>query len=110
MSPAKTKRTIENLRQKNVTSRGPSAGPQVRSERELRAIADRVLRLAKSRRIPETEVHVEEIVSALTRFAGNAIHQHVAEQGITVSVRTVADGRTARVTTKWGVGEVDGGT
>jgi PmbA protein len=99
MSPVKTKRKSENLRQKNVTSRGPSAGPKVRGERELRAIADGVLRLAKSRRIPETEVHVEEIVSALTRFAGNTVHQHVAEQGITVSVRTVVDGRTARVTT-----------
>jgi PmbA protein len=99
MSAAKTKRGNVNSGGRNVTSRGPSAGAQVRGERELRAIADTVLRLAKSRRIPETEVHVEEIVSALTRFAGNTIHQHVAEQGISVSIRTVEDGRTARVTT-----------
>jgi PmbA protein len=99
MSAAKTKRKSVHSGAKSVTSRGPSAGAQVRGERELRAIADTVLRLAKSRRIPETEVHVEEIVSALTRFAGNTIHQHVAEQGITVSIRTVEDGRTARVTT-----------
>jgi PmbA protein len=99
MSAAKTKRKNAKPREKNVTSHGPSAGPKVRGERELRAIADTVLRLAKSRGIPEIEVHVEEIVSALTRFAGNTIHQHVAEQGISVSIRTVADQRTARVTT-----------
>jgi len=44
-------------------------------------------------------VHVEEVVDALTRFANNAIHQNVAEHGLTVSMRTVVDGRTARVTT-----------
>jgi predicted Zn-dependent protease len=35
----------------------------------------------------------------LTRFANNTIHQNVAEQTITISVRTVFDGRTARATT-----------
>jgi PmbA protein len=65
----------------------------------LRAIIDTVLRLAKLRGIEETEVHVEEIIDALTRFANNTIHQHVAEHGTTVSIRTVVDGRTARVTT-----------
>ena len=49
--------------------------------------------------MPETEVHVEEVIDALTRFANNAIHQNVAEHGVTVSIRTVVDGRTARVTT-----------
>ena len=33
------------------------------------------------------------------RFANNAIHQNVAEHGVTISIRTVVDGRTARVTT-----------
>jgi predicted Zn-dependent protease len=65
----------------------------------LRAIIDTVLRLAKARGIPETEVHVEEVIDALTRFANNAIHQHVAEHGVAVSIRTVLNGRTARVTT-----------
>jgi predicted Zn-dependent protease len=65
----------------------------------LRALTDRVLRLAKSSGFRETEVHVEEVIDALTRFANNTIHQHVAEQGITVSMRVVVDGRTARVTT-----------
>jgi predicted Zn-dependent protease len=65
----------------------------------LRAITERVLRLAKTAGVAETEVHVDEVIDAVTRFANNAIHQHVAEHGMTVSLRVVADGRTARVTT-----------
>jgi len=68
-------------------------------ERELRGIVDTVLRLAKSIGVEETEVHVDETISALTRFANNAVHQNVAEHGVNVSVRTVADRRTARATT-----------
>jgi PmbA protein len=68
-------------------------------EHELRGIIDRVLRLAKSTEADETEVHVDEVDDSLTRFANNAIHQNVAEHGLTVSVRTVVDGRTARATT-----------
>jgi predicted Zn-dependent protease len=67
--------------------------------RELRHVVDTVLRLAKSTGAEETEVHVDEVADALTRFANNAIHQNVAEHGLTVSIRTVADGRTARATT-----------
>jgi PmbA protein len=73
--------------------------PQLRHERELRGIIDSVLRIAKARGVPEAEVHVEEVIDALTRFANNTIHQNVAEHGVTVSIRTVVDGRTARVTT-----------
>jgi len=47
----------------------------------------------------ETEVLLEATQSALTRFANNAIHQNVAEEGIHVSVRAVVDGRTSRATT-----------
>ncbi|HEY1482163.1 MAG TPA: DNA gyrase modulator, partial [Candidatus Acidoferrum sp.] len=72
---------------------------QLRPERELRKIVDTVLRLGKAAGIKETEVQVDEGIDALTRFANNAIHQHVAEQGLNVSIRTVVDGRTARVTT-----------
>jgi PmbA protein len=64
-----------------------------------RRIVDTVLRLAKSTGADETEVHVDEISDALTRFANNAIHQNVAERGLTVSIRTATDGRTARATT-----------
>lgn len=47
----------------------------------------------------ETEVFLEAIQSALTRFANNIIHQNVAEEGVHVSVRALMDGRTARATT-----------
>jgi predicted Zn-dependent protease len=76
-----------------------ASGSQLQAERELRGIIGTVLRLAKSTGAEETEVHVDETISALTRFANNGIHQNVAEHGLTVSVRTVAGGRTARATT-----------
>src|SRR5690348_12315639 len=47
----------------------------------------------------ETEVHIDFVADALTRFANNTIHQNVAEQTLHVSVRTVFDGRTARAST-----------
>ena len=77
----------------------PVPAVSLRSERELHRVGAEVLRLAKARGVPETEVHIDESIHALTRFANNTIHQHVAEQGLVVSIRTVADGRTARVTT-----------
>jgi PmbA protein len=92
MSPAKKTRS-------NSARRAASAEVPLRPERELRAITDRVLRIAKTSGIPETEIHVDEVIHALTRFANNSIHQHVAEHGLTVSLRVVVDGRTARVTT-----------
>ena len=67
--------------------------------RELRGIVETVLRLAKSTDAVETEVHVDEVADALTRFANNGIHQNVFEHVVTVSVRTVTGGRTARATT-----------
>jgi PmbA protein len=85
-----TKRQSVSKRSESVT---------LRSERELHQIGGAVLRLAKLRGVPEAEVHIDETIYALTRFANNTIHQHVAEQGLVVSIRTVLDGRTARVTT-----------
>ena len=67
--------------------------------RELRGIIETVLRLAKSTGVAETEVHVDEVADALTRFANNAIHKNVFERVVTVSIRTVNGGRTARATT-----------
>jgi predicted Zn-dependent protease len=64
-----------------------------------RRIIESVLRLAKSTTADDAEVRVEETSSALTRFANNAIHQNVAERGLTVSIRTIVDHRTARATT-----------
>jgi PmbA protein len=72
---------------------------QLMAERELRSIVDTVLRLAKSIGVAETEVHVDETISALTRFANNGIHQNVAEHTLNVSVRTQVEQRTARATT-----------
>jgi PmbA protein len=82
------------------TSRAAAvSSEQLRPEREVRSIVDTVLRLAKSIGVAETEVHVDESISALTRFANNAIHQNVAEHTVNVSVRTSVDQRTARATT-----------
>src|SRR6266404_1141031 len=69
------------------------------SESDLKKRVDSVLRLGKLAGADETEVQVDETIDALTRFANNAIHQNVAEHGITISIRTVVDGRTARATT-----------
>ena len=78
----------------------PAVEPvQLLPERELRRIIETVLRLAKGTGADETEVHVDETADSLTRFANNGIHQNVAEHGLNVSIRTVADGRTARATT-----------
>jgi predicted Zn-dependent protease len=84
---------------KNASKRVIERSAELVEERELRRIVDTVLRLAKSTEAEETEVHVDEVADALTRFANNAIHQNVAEHGLTVSIRTVIDGRTARATT-----------
>jgi PmbA protein len=80
-------------------SRAATGANQLLPEREVRGIVDTVLRLAKSIGVAETEVHVDESISALTRFANNAIHQNVAEHTVNVSVRTQVDQRTARATT-----------
>ncbi len=92
MSPTRKTREVS-------TRRGAAAEVQLRPERELRAITSQIFRIAKSLGLPEVEVHVDEVIDALTRFANNAIHQHVAEHGLSVSLRVVVDGRTARVTT-----------
>jgi PmbA protein len=76
---------------------GPAvAGAHLLSDAELRRIADRVFKFSDA---DETEVEIDAVTDALTRFANNTIHQNVAEQSLVVSVRTVLDGRTARATT-----------
>ncbi|HET9400474.1 MAG TPA: DNA gyrase modulator, partial [Candidatus Acidoferrales bacterium] len=66
------------------------------SQAELRRIAERIFKLSEA---DETEVLIDVTSDALTRFANNTIHQNVAEQVLSISVRTVFDGRTARATT-----------
>src|SRR6266404_3344461 len=80
-------------------SRSKARVAELLTERELRRIVDTVIRLARPAGAEETEVHVDEVADSLTRFANNGIHQNVAEQGLTVSIRTVVDGRTALATT-----------
>jgi predicted Zn-dependent protease len=96
MTPAKKTRPLSP--REAASARRAAAEVSLRPEKELLAITDHVLRIAKASGIPETEVHVDEVIDALTRFANNTIHQHVAEHGLTVSLRVVVDGRTARVT------------
>ena len=83
----------------NSASRRKHSAVALSDARRLQGIISDVLRLAKSAGAEEAEVHVDEVLDDLTRFANNAIHQNVSEHGLTVSVRTVVDGRTARVTT-----------
>jgi PmbA protein len=73
-----------------------SSAPRDFSSADLTAIAERVLKLSEA---DETEVEVDSTVDALTRFANNTIHQNVAEQTLSISVRAVVNGRTARATT-----------
>lgn len=76
-----------------------TAAPRLMGEAETRRLINRILALAKKCGADEAEVHVEETAEALTRFANNAIHQNVAEHGVTISIRTILESRTARVTT-----------
>ncbi len=59
-------------------------------------IFDRIKRFSSA---DEVEVLFSGGSFALTRFANNAIHQNVADENHTVSVRTVFGGRTARSST-----------
>jgi PmbA protein len=59
-------------------------------------IFDRIKKLSAA---DEVEVLFSGGTFALTRFANNTIHQNVAEENHTVSVRTVFGGRTARAST-----------
>jgi len=56
-------------------------------------------RIKKFSTAEEVEVLFSGGKFALTRFANNTIHQNVAEEHYTVSLRTAFDGRTARATT-----------
>jgi PmbA protein len=88
MSPAKKTRKAASAKSK--------AGDGLLTQSELRRIAERVFKLSDA---DETEVMIDVTADSLTRFANNTIHQNVAELGMTISVRTVFDGKTARATT-----------
>ena len=86
---------------KKSLSRASSRQPAVAASHrlgpaELGRIAERIM---KSSDADETEVEISATTDALTRFANNTIHQNVAEQVTSISVRAVVDGRTARAST-----------
>ncbi|MGH7838611.1 MAG: PmbA/TldA family metallopeptidase, partial [Candidatus Binataceae bacterium] len=66
------------------------------SPAELKSLAAKILKISAA---DETEVEISFATDALTRFANNVIHQNMAEQTLSISVRAVIDGRTARATT-----------
>src|ERR1035438_5056221 len=68
----------------------------IMNETQCRELFDLV---RKSSEADETEAIVSGGRSALTRFANNTIHQNVEEDDVSLSVRTVFGGRTARATT-----------
>jgi PmbA protein len=81
---------------KSPKSGAAVAGLHLLSDAEMRRISEKIFKFSDA---DETEVEIGAVTDALTRFAKNTIHQNVAEQSLTVSVRTVLDGRTARATT-----------
>src|SRR5258708_32012138 len=96
MTPIARKRAKKNSTAARRNSGPAIASLHVLSDAEMRRIAEKIFKLSDA---DETEVEIGMISDALTRFANNTIHQNVAEQVLTVSVRTVLDGRTARATT-----------
>jgi len=59
-------------------------------------IFDKVLKYSTA---DETEAMISSTSYALTRFANNMIHQNVAEESSSLSVRLVSEGRMARAST-----------
>jgi len=101
MTPATTKRTrrgAKAARNENRARRSPTNSRKAGefTSAELERIAERVFKLSEA---DETEVEIDATTEALTRFANNVIHQNVAEKTVSISVRAVVDGRTARATT-----------
>jgi PmbA protein len=97
MSPARISGKSKPRRAARRPARGPAvAVVHLPSDAELHRLAGRVLRLSDA---DQTEVQIDAGADALTRFANNTIHQNVAERTLTISVRTVFGGRTARATT-----------
>ncbi len=65
-----------------------------------RQLADELFgKVLKYSRAEETEASISGVSYSLTRFANNTIHQNVAEEDVTISVRAVSDHRTARAST-----------
>jgi predicted Zn-dependent protease len=96
MSPASAKANSRR-RARRPARRSPAlAVAHLVAEAEIHRIAERIFKFSEA---DESEVLIDATAHALTRFANNAIHQNVAEQAISISVRAVVDGRTARAST-----------
>jgi len=91
MPPRKAKLSSHRAPRKSASG----AGKQFTAT-ELESLAERIIGLSDA---DQTEVEIDLGSDALTRFANNTIHQNVAEQTLTISVRAVVDGRTARAVT-----------
>ena len=74
MSPAKKTRS--------ATARRTSAAERPASPGNANSVPSPPKSSASQNRAadPEVEIHVDEVIDALTRFANNTIHQNVAEQ------------------------------
>ncbi len=66
------------------------------TRQRVEEVFDKVLKYSTAE---ETEATVSANSFALTRFANNTIHQNVAEEGASLSVRVVSEGRMARAST-----------
>jgi predicted Zn-dependent protease len=66
------------------------------TKRKAEEIFSKILKYSTAE---ETEALIGATCYSLTRFANNIIHQNVAEEGVSLSVRAVADRRTARAST-----------
>jgi predicted Zn-dependent protease len=66
---------------------------------EFAAVFEQAAAAARSLGVSDLEAIFSGETGALTRFANNAIHQNVAERAVSLSVRPVIGGRTARAST-----------
>ena len=94
MTPATTRTSKGSSRRTQLPPHAPRGGAY--NGLDLQALGERIIKLSEA---DEAEVEIHAGSDALTRFANNTIHQNVAEQALTVSVRAVVDGRTARAST-----------
>ena len=87
-------RTRKSSRHAKSVAEAPHIAADLRLD--LETLGEKVIQLSEA---DETEVSIHLTSDALTRFANNTIHQNVAERSLSISVRAVVDGRTARATT-----------
>ena len=99
MSPARNVREIKTSRARRAPSRRPGPPSPKRICPRTANCAAWPSASCGSPTPTKPKCEIDAGADALTRFANNTIHQNVAEQTLTVSVRTVFDGRTARATT-----------